>query len=93
MIHSAGAKRAAPTAPNALAPLTRYSVSATPEVASAAVSVSVTGPVPAAAAVVAGAVASSLTVADFAASVLPALSSERYSTVCSPSAATRTGAL
>ena len=65
-----------------------------------AVSVSRTGPVyrPAgeagsSAAVVAGAVASSLTVTDFAASALPALSIERYSTVCVPSPGTLNGAL
>ena len=73
--------------------LTWYSVRATPEVASAPVSVSVTGPVPSVAAVVDGAVASTLTVTDFADSALPALSVERYSTVCVPSPPTLNGAL
>ena len=41
----------------------------------------------------AGAVASSLTVADFAVSALPALSVERYSIVWVPSAVTATGAV
>jgi hypothetical protein len=73
--------------------LTWYSVRTTPEVASAPVSVSVTGPVPSSAAVVVGAVASILTVADFAVSALPAASVERYSTVCVPSPETLNGAL
>ena len=79
--------------------MTRYSVSATPEVASAASSVSVTGPGCGPApdgsveAVVVGAVASSLTVTDFAVSALPALSVERYSIVCVPSVVTAIGAV
>ena len=75
--------------------MTRYSVSATPDVASVASSVSVAGPVPvwATECVVTGAVASSLTATDFAVSALPALSVERYSTVCVPSAVIAIGAV
>ena len=73
--------------------LTWYSVSATPDVASAPVNVSVTGPVPASVAVVVGAVASTLTVTALAVSALPAMSVERYSTVWVPSPPTLNGAL
>ena len=60
-----------------------------------AFSVSVAGPAPvwATEAAVVGAVASSLTVADFAVSALPALSVERYSTTWVPSAVIATGAV
>ena len=71
-------------------------MSATPEAASVPSSVSVTGPGAGqgdGVAVVAGAVASSLTATDFAVSALPALSVERYSIVCWPSAVTRIGAV
>ena len=98
VIHSAAAIRGAANPLNAPEALTWYSVSATPDVASAADSDSRTGPVygpeaGSSAAVLAGAVASSLTVTDFVASVLPALSTERYSTVWVPSPGTLNGAL
>ena len=69
-------------------PSTRYSVEAMPESASLAVSVTVTADVrqPAgASSVVSGSVVSMRTVAERRVSTLPALSVERYSTVCTPS--------